>query len=751
MTAPPSRTARVPNATRSAGAARGADFVGVVLVALAVRLLVCYQLREHVLFHTLVSDGAAYDAWAARIAAGDWLGKDVFYQAPLYPYFLAIVQRLVGDDLGRIRSVQALIGALSCGVLLLAAARLVGRAAGLAAGLLLALYPPAIFSDLIIQKTVLDSLFLACVLWTLATAQEWSVASMRASCLPWAAGGAALGALVLTRENALLLLPALAAWALWRLRQAARSRRLTAVASFLGGTAVLLAPVGLRNWIVGGEFALTTAQLGPNFYIGNNTEAPGVYVPLRPNRSDPLNERKDATELAQAALGRELTPAEVSHYWLGRSWEFIRNRPAAWLRLLGVKLMLALNAYEIPDAEDQYFFERTSSVLRGLGRVFHFGVLLPVAAAGLVLAGRPRDMALLYVVIATLLAGVALFYVFGRYRFTLVPPLMPLAGAAASRCVAAFQRARGGTSLRRWLIAAGAATLAACVANPRFVYAAGGLTPTWFGSARPALHRDAQLAVSLANAGHALARQGRLPEALDSYAAAIAAQPRFAGAHYQRAVVLLRIDRPAEAADALTTALRLDPQSCLSHLTLASAFAALGDRPAAERHLRTGLALTPIEAAGWNRAGVTEVSLGERSVGVDHLRRAVRELPDNAAFRIDLAEALAVDSRTAAEAIEYLDPVLHPPPPPPGGVRRSRDGRRFAPGEVESWASEPRAWLALARAMDASGRNGDAASAAERGLALARSADRTEQRRIATELLRSYRNRASPTSDRATP
>ena len=32
-----------------------------------------------------MGDSHAYDAWAQRIAAGDWVGGDVFYQAPLYP------------------------------------------------------------------------------------------------------------------------------------------------------------------------------------------------------------------------------------------------------------------------------------------------------------------------------------------------------------------------------------------------------------------------------------------------------------------------------------------------------------------------------------------------------------------------------------------------------------------------------------------------------------------------------------------
>src|SRR5688500_6855357 len=54
--------------------------------ALAVRLVHIWQMRESPFFDLLMGDSKAYDEWAQRIAAGAWIGTDVFYQAPLYPY-----------------------------------------------------------------------------------------------------------------------------------------------------------------------------------------------------------------------------------------------------------------------------------------------------------------------------------------------------------------------------------------------------------------------------------------------------------------------------------------------------------------------------------------------------------------------------------------------------------------------------------------------------------------------------------------
>jgi len=53
------------------------------LVAMAVRLLHLWAIRDTAFFTVLMGDARAYDLWAQRLAAGDWIGTDVFYQAPL--------------------------------------------------------------------------------------------------------------------------------------------------------------------------------------------------------------------------------------------------------------------------------------------------------------------------------------------------------------------------------------------------------------------------------------------------------------------------------------------------------------------------------------------------------------------------------------------------------------------------------------------------------------------------------------------
>src|SRR5579864_553046 len=141
----------------------------IFVVALAVRLVHVWQIRRAPFFTLLLGDSRGYDEWAQRIAAGDWIGHDVFYQAPLYPYVLGVVYATAGRHLLIVRVLQAVIGSASCALLALAAARLFrSRAIGVAAGLMLAFYAPAIFFDGLIQKSVLDVFFLCCALWLIA-------------------------------------------------------------------------------------------------------------------------------------------------------------------------------------------------------------------------------------------------------------------------------------------------------------------------------------------------------------------------------------------------------------------------------------------------------------------------------------------------------------------------------------------------------------------------------------------------------
>jgi len=343
-------------------------------VALAVRAIELWELEGSALLEFVLGDAKNYVAWGLDIASGNWLGDETFYQAPLYPYFLGTLFSIFGEDLFAVRIFQLFVGAASCALLSLAGWRFFSKSAGIAAGFMLAIYAPAFYADAMIQKSVLD-IFLVCMsLWLL------SVISTRLDGRACLGLGLALGTMMLSRENALVFPFVLVPWLLLRDGRSRRQRS-TMVALFLTGISLVLFPVALRNWVVGGEFHLTTSQFGHNLYIGNNPAADGTYAPLLPGRGDPRIERQDAIDLAESALGRTLTPSEVSGFYTERALRYIREDPIDWLALMSRKVALVFTSIEMVDTEDQYTHAESSVVLQGLyrdpGRLLRLRALPP--------------------------------------------------------------------------------------------------------------------------------------------------------------------------------------------------------------------------------------------------------------------------------------------------------------------------------------------------------------------------------------
>src|SRR5437870_572919 len=473
--------------------------------AFLIRLVYLIEIDSIPLFYNLAGDGRTYDEWGQRIVAGDWLGQGLFYQAPLYPYFLGVLQIILGHNLWLIRLIQIVLGAISCALIFQIGRNLFSRQAGIAAGLILACYAPGVFFDGLIEKSILDFLLLSALLWLLsqlgATA-PWS---------RWLALGVVLGRLALSRENALILAAVRLRWIGLYFSESSILNRLQWMGLFFAGLLLVLVPVGLRNLTVGGEFKLTTSQFGANFFIGNNPSADGTYVSVENVIGEPQLEGKDAKRLAERALGRSLTPGEVSDYWLQKAWDYIRSQPGQWFELIGKKWLMVWNAREIEDSDDYYIYKQWSWLLSFLGRINHFGILAPLAAVGLWLTRHQwRRLWLLYAMIFALASSVAIFYVFGRYRFPLVPLLALFAGAGVAESVNLYKR----RDWRSLLPAFSVFVFVGVIANWP-VYGFRGPSPGGYN-----------------NLSNAYYKEGRIDEALKTAHKAIELQPDYGVARY---------------------------------------------------------------------------------------------------------------------------------------------------------------------------------------------------------------------------
>jgi hypothetical protein len=107
--------------------------------------------------------------------------------------------------------------------------------------------------------------------------------------------------------------------------------------------------------------------------------------------------------------------------------------------VLGKKWLLVWNARELKTRTISHL-SAVVLVASGLAWFNHFGMLAPLAVMGIFLTVKQwRHLWILYVVILSLAGSVAVFYVFGRYRFPLVPFLALFAGAGIVRALALYQ------------------------------------------------------------------------------------------------------------------------------------------------------------------------------------------------------------------------------------------------------------------------------------------------------------------------
>jgi tetratricopeptide (TPR) repeat protein len=622
--------------------------LAIFAVALLVRLVHIWQIRRSPFFSLLMGDSRGYDEWARRIAGGEWIGRDVFYQAPLYPYMLGVIYAVAGRHLLLVRIIQALIGSASCALLALAAARLFGagtperrRSAGIAPGLMLALYAPAIFFDGLLQKSVLDVFFVCLALWLISRAEataedarhaEKNLAQRSPRFLPYVALGLTMGGLALTRENALVFIVVILAWALLNAeRRTTNAERLKRAAAFLTGLAIVLIPVAARNAYVGGGFYITTSQFGPNFYIGNNPAADGTYQSLRFGRGAPEYERQDATDLAERALGRRLSPAEVSGYWTDKALLFVTSKPGAWLTLMGRKVALLWNATEMLDTESQEAHAEWSLPLR-LGRfIGHFGILVPLAIFGVFATWPMRSRLLvLYAMILAYAASVVLFYVFARYRYPLVP-LLILFAAAGLAALPPLIRARhipGGA----WAVAAVAAAVVFC---------------NW-----PILSTTLMRAVTETNLGVALQAEGQLDQATAHYRRAIALAPGYSPAYNNLATALRAKGQFADAVATYQQALRLRAEYPEAEYNLANALIDEGKPNDAIDHFRIALQTIPGSVDVHNNLGIALMGAGQPDEAIAEFREALKVDPDSVKAHRNLGDALG-SARRYDEAIGH--------------------------------------------------------------------------------------------------
>ncbi|HAA74975.1 TPA: hypothetical protein DCE37_07650 [Candidatus Latescibacteria bacterium] len=542
--------------------------------ALLVRVAHLYAFFANSPFsNTLVSDAYIFDAWAARIAAGDWAGEPrLFVLPPLYPYLLGSLYKLVGHYPSVAIVLQSLLGVVASGLVWRLARDRFGAEAGLVSGVLFGSVGTLLFYESMLVGT---SVAVVLTVLLLVFIERWR----RSDCYPdLVITGLILGLLAILRPNFLLVIPAVGMVLLWPLRADLKRLR-SAAAVFVVGAAIPLLVLTVRNGAVAGEWMPMSSHGGINFYMGNHPGAPGWFAPppgmpasITPR--EPEGNLLGPRRLAEAETGRTMSDREVSAFWFGKGLAFFVDDPVGALGVTLRKVRLFLSAHEVPL---NYSFDHHRQYAAALNLPFgQMAVLFPLGMMGLIVVWRgrriPKDWLLIGLVYG---AGVIAFHVATRYRMPVVPILVLFAGAGVSTLISSIMardwRTVGiGVAVSLFLIAGTVAEKASWEGTRSRSMDPFNLGTSHLYAGEPAEalpHLEAarraggQFVALHYNLGLAYTAAGRPEDALASYRQAIDIQPDLAPAHMNLGNIHFQANRFTEAASSYRSAIASDPEA----------------------------------------------------------------------------------------------------------------------------------------------------------------------------------------------
>jgi tetratricopeptide (TPR) repeat protein len=406
-------------------------FVLIFIFSFTLRLIYLLQIKNNPYFASPTMDPLYHDIWAQDIANGNWIGNKVFFRAPLYAYFLALIYKVFGHNYFIPRLIQHIIGSFSCILVYILAKKIFTRKIAILSAILASTYWILIYFE---GELLLDSLLVFFDLLLIILLLD---ASRNPGWKRWITCGLVLGLSAITRPNILIFVPVV--W-LWMILLFGKSRKSKVVLGYIIfftlGTLLIILPVTLRNYLVGKDFVLIASQGGVNFYIGNNQHADGMSATFFYQADW---QSRDFEYLAQVAMGRELKPSEISNFYYRKGLEFILGQPAFASKLFIKKIYMFWNAFEVSNNQNTYFFKRYSSLIQILP--IGFWLIGPLSLLGIGLSfGFKKRTFLPVLFLFCYMISVILFFITDRYRLPLVPILIIFASYAVFWPIEKIQR-----------------------------------------------------------------------------------------------------------------------------------------------------------------------------------------------------------------------------------------------------------------------------------------------------------------------
>ncbi len=396
------------------------------------RIIYLVQYHDSDLWGSLTVDAEFHYLWAKSIASGELIGSDIFFRAPLYPYFVGLLYYIFSGSILGMVIVQNIIGILSYLLVYRLAKEIFDQRSALITALLYIFTFDFVFFESELLLDFMLVFFLPLIFLIIFRAERQD----KVFC--WLTAGLVLGLAAATRPTVLILVIILPLYFLQTGSKLFDFRKWLIRSVFLiAGLTVILLPIAIRNAAVAGQFTALPTQGGINFYIGNNSQATGWSAAM-PAPLGAFWQYSDCKRIAEQDTGEALGPSEVSRYWYLRGLEFILGSPGQAAELYLKKMHLLIHSRDISNNRNIPQFRQDISFSQIF--VVTWWLILPLGIVGMIAGLRNNYKAgLMFTFIIFYSIVIILFFVTSRFRLPILPLWLIFAGFGLSYLIGLFK------------------------------------------------------------------------------------------------------------------------------------------------------------------------------------------------------------------------------------------------------------------------------------------------------------------------
>jgi len=610
--------------------------IGIFILALTLRLIYVFQLKDSPLFGFFAMDSFHFDAFALEILKGKLLFDDLIYLNSLYTVILSIIYFVFNCSQLTVLVIQALTDSLTCLLIYYIGMKAFSkRSVGLLASFIYACYVAAIFYTGFLLDTSLAGFFVALLAAIILFASD------RNKNWPWAICGLIFGLSALLRPNIVIVLPFFVLWFYFCKGISFKTKTIRLFLVFLG-MFILFLPFSVRNFMIAKSPSPFGVQGGFTFYVGNHEGAHGGGQIPEGISPAPVESTKQSIAIASKDSGKKLSPSEASRYWFLKGCAFIKNNPREYAQLMLRKFFLFWHSAEV-ESNVNFYFTKTHIPVLNLP-LFYFGFIGPFAMMGILLSlrGINKNLMLVMLFIIAYMLSVIIFCVTSRYRFPPIPLLAVMASFAIHNLAT--------------LIAAKKIRITALFLFALFVLYI--MTHNYPFRLNPS-HIDeiSDYPSSHMNLGVNYKKRGMIEEAVAEYKRALELNPNYAEAFYNLGVIYTERDMISEAISHYKKAINSDPGFGPPRYDLGNLYFKKGMVKEAIAEYKKALEINPHYTDAYYNMGVIHADQGDIDSAIDYYKQAL-EVSPKYTFAYNNLGGIYISKGMLDEAISAFQKVI---------------------------------------------------------------------------------------------